>query len=146
MANNLSEQMKGLSLENDKIVGKCLDREINFCLNVEQRFTEFLFEQPVGLRFVYSKILITLLFLSEKRLSARDATTVCSVTEKCFNQDVHKLGWCANYKIDQERVEVGNFNHSLMFSCVKNSEAGWGKNDDVSEENLCECIMCEGYA
>ena len=116
MANNLREQMKGLSLENDKIVGKCLDSEINFWLNVEQRFAESQFEQLVGLRFVYGKISITLFFLSEQRLSARDACTVCLLTEECFNQDIHKLGWCANYKIDQERVETSNFNYRLMFS------------------------------
>ena len=32
--------MKGLSLENDNTPGKCLDIEINFFLNVEQRFAE----------------------------------------------------------------------------------------------------------
>ena len=142
MANNLSEQMKGLSLENDKIAGKCLDSEINFCLNVEQWFAESQFEQPVDFRFVYGKISITLFFLSEKRLSARDAGTVCPLTEECFNQDMHKLGWCANYKIDQGRVKAGNFNYRLMFLYMNNSEVRWGKNADVSEDNLCKCIMC----
>ena len=54
--------MKGFTLENDKIAGKCLDTEINFCLNVEQQFAESHFEQPIGLRFVYGKISITLFF------------------------------------------------------------------------------------
>ena len=84
--------------------------------------------------------------MSEKRFSGRDAGTVCSLTEEYFNQNMHKPGWCANYKIDQERVEAGNFNYHLMFSYINYSEARWGKNDDVSEENLCKCIMCEAYA
>ena len=115
-------------------------------MNVDQQFAESQSEQPVGLGFVYGKISVTLFFLSEKRLSARDAGTVCSLTEECFNQDMHKLGWCANYKIDQERVEAGNFNYRLMFSYINNSEARWGKNNDVSEENLFKCIMREAYA
>ena len=40
MAEKLNEQMKGLSLETENIAGKCLDTEINFCSNVEQRFAE----------------------------------------------------------------------------------------------------------
>ena len=54
--------MKGFTLENDKIAGKCLDTKINFCLNVEQQFAESHFEQSIGLRFVYGKISITLFF------------------------------------------------------------------------------------
>ena len=42
-------------------------------MNVEHRFSESSFEQPVALRFVYGKISIALFFLSEKRLIARDA-------------------------------------------------------------------------
>ena len=45
--------MKGFTLENDKIAGKCLDTKINFCLNIEQQFAESHFEQPIGLRFVF---------------------------------------------------------------------------------------------
>ena len=73
MAEKLSNQMKDLSLESDKILGKSLETELNFCLNVEHRFSETSFKQPVGLIFVYGKISITLFFLSEKRLSAPDA-------------------------------------------------------------------------
>ena len=134
VAEKLKEQMKGLSLETDKIVGKCLDTEINFCLNVEQRFAESGFEQPIGLRFVYGKILITLFFLSEKRFSAPDAGTICTVAEECFSKEMSKLGWCTNYKIEQER-----------FSYINHSRAHWGRNDDVSKEDLCNCIMCEPY-
>ena len=53
MAEKLSKQMKGLSLENDKIIDKCLNSEINFHLNVEQQFAESKFVQPVGLSFVW---------------------------------------------------------------------------------------------
>ena len=73
MAEKLSNQMKDLSLESDKILGKSLETVLNFCLNVEFLCLESSFEQTVGLRFVYSKIYITLFFLSEKILSAPDA-------------------------------------------------------------------------
>ena len=145
MAEKLNEQIKGLSLENDKIAGKCLDTEINFCLNVEQRFAESHFEQPVGLRFVYGKISITLFFLSEKRLSTPDAGTVCTVAEECLSKEMRQLGWCANYKIEQERTVVGDFNYCLMFSYINNSKDRWGRYDDVSEEDICNCILCEPY-
>ena len=62
MAEKLSNQMKNLSLESDKVLGKSLETELNFCLNVEHRFFESSFEQPVRLRFVYGKISITLFF------------------------------------------------------------------------------------
>ena len=145
VAEKLNEQMKGLSLETDKIVGKCLDTEINFCLSVDQRFAESGFEQPIGLKFVYGKILITLFFLSEKRLSAPDAGTICTVAEECFSKEMSKLGWCTNYKIEQERAVVGDFKYRLMFSYINHSRAHWGRNDDVSKEDLCNCIMCEPY-
>ena len=62
MAEKLSNQTKDLSLEYDKILGKSLETEPNFCLNVEHCLLESSFEQPVGLRFVYGKISITLFF------------------------------------------------------------------------------------
>ena len=123
MAEKLNEQMKGLSLENDKIAGKCLDTDIKFCLNVEQRYAESHFEQPIGLRFVNDKISITLFFLSEKRLSAPDAGNVCTIAEECFNKEMRQLNWCANYKIEQERAVVRDFDYRLMFSYISNSKA-----------------------
>ena len=136
--------MKDLSLESDKILGKSLETELNFCLNVKHRFLESSFEQPVGLRFVYGKISITLFFLSEKRLSTPDAGKVCTIAEVCFNQEMHKLGWCANSEIDQEKAAVGDFNYRLIFSCINNSKAPWaGSVGKEEEENLCNCITCE---
>ena len=143
MAEKLNEQMKGLSLENDKIASKCLDTEINFCLKVEQGFAESNFEQPIGLRFVYGKIWITLFFLSEKRLSASDAGTVCIIAEECFSKKMRQLGWCANYKIEQEIAVVCDFNYCLMFSYINNSKARWDRNDDLSKKDLCNCIIRE---
>ena len=115
MAEKLSNQIKDLSLESDKIPGKSLETELNFCLNVEQRFLESSFEQPVGLRFVYGKISITLFFLSEKRLSATDTGKACIIAENCFNREMHKLGWCANYKIHQVKAAVDDFNYRVIF-------------------------------
>ena len=146
MAEKLSNQMKDLSLESDKVLGKSLETELNFCLNVEHRFLESSFERPVRLRFVYGKISITLFFLSEKRFSAPDAGKVCTIAEDYFNREMHKLGWSANYKIDQEKAAFGGFNYRLIFSYINNSKACWaGSVGEQEEENLCNCIMCEFY-
>ena len=60
---------------------------------------------------------------------------------------MHKLGWCANYKIDQEKAAVGDFNYKLIFSYISNSKVGWaGRVREEKEENLCNCITCEFYA
>ena len=133
MAEKLSNQMKDVSLESDKILGKSLESS---------------FEQPVGLRFVYGKICITLFvcFLYEKRLSATDAGRACTIAEDCFNREMHKLGWCANYKINQEKAAVGDSNYRLIFSYINNSKARWaGSVEEEEEEKLCNCIMCEFY-
>ena len=99
-----------------------------------------------GLRFVYDKISVTLFFLSEKRLSAPNAGTIYTIAEECFSKEMCQLGWSADYKIEQERAVVGDFNYRLMFSYINNSKAHWSRNDDVSEEDLCKCIMCESYS
>ena len=142
--------MKDLSLESDKILCKSLENELKFCLNVEHRFLELSFEQPVGLRSVYGKIFITIFFfffLSEKRLSAPDAGKVGTIAEDFFNREMHKLRWCTNYKIDQEKAVVDDFNCRLICSYISNSKARWaGSVGEEEEENLCNCIMCEFYA
>ena len=85
--------------------------------------------------------------MSEKRLSAPDAGKVYAIAEDCFNREMHKLGWCVNYKIDQEKAAVGDFNYRLIFSHINNSKARWaGSIGEEEEENLCNCIMCEFYA
>ena len=82
--------------------------------------------------------------MSEKRLSTPDAGKVCTIAEDCFNQEIHKLGWCANSEIDQEKAAVGDFNYRLIFSCINNSKAPWaGSVGKEEEENLCNCITCE---
>ena len=61
MAEKLSNQMKELSFEPDKMLGKSLETELNFCLNLKDRFLKSTFDQRAGLRFVYGKISINLL-------------------------------------------------------------------------------------
>ena len=41
--------------------------------------------------------------------NAADAGTLCTTAEDCFNKEMHRLGWCANYMIDQEGAVVGDF-------------------------------------
>lgn len=106
----LSNQIKELSLEPDKILGNSLETELNFCLKVKNRFLKSTLEQRAGLRFVYGKLSINLFFLSEERLWEADARTICTIVEDCFENKIRRLGWCANYKTDQKRVVVGNLN------------------------------------
>ena len=57
------------------------------------------------------KSLSTYFFCLKKRLGKSDAIKDCSITEDCFEQKVHSLGSCANYKIDQERAEINDLNY-----------------------------------
>ena len=80
--------------------------------------------------------------MSEKRLSAPDAGKACTNAENCFNREMHKLGWCANYKIHQEKAAVGDFNYRLIFSYINSSKARWsGSVGEEEEENVCNCIV-----
>ena len=67
MAERLSNQMKELNLVRDKILDKSLETELNFCMNVKDRFLKTLFDERIVLKFMYGKISINLFFLSEKR-------------------------------------------------------------------------------
>lgn len=138
--------MKELSLEPDRVLAKSLETELNIYLDVEHRFFESTFEQPVGLRPVYGKISTTLFFLTEKRLNAMDAGKVCTIAQDCFREEMHSIGWCANYKIDQEGAVVGDFKYRLMFSYINSSKVGWGGSFGEEKGNLCNCIRCDCYA
>ena len=84
MAESLSNQMKELSLEPVQLLDESLATELNFCTAVKDCFLNAIFDQRIVLRFVYGKICIKLVFLSEKRLGESDAHKVCSVVEDCF--------------------------------------------------------------
>ena len=86
MAESISNQMKGLSLKPDKILGKFLETELNFCESVKDLFVKRKFKQPIVLRYTYSKIYIMLFFMSEKRLGESDANNILSIVEECFEQ------------------------------------------------------------
>lgn len=59
-------------------------------------------------------------------MNAADAGTLCTIAEDCFNKEMHRLGWCANYMIDQEGAVVGDFKYKLMFMYINNSKVRWG--------------------
>ena len=86
MAESISNQMKGLSLEPDKILGKYLEAELNFCESMKDLFVKRKFKQPIVLRYTYSKIYVMLFFMSEKRLGESDANNILSTVEECFEQ------------------------------------------------------------
>ena len=54
--------MKELSLERDKILGKSLETELNFCTNAKDWFLITSFDQGIVLKFMYGKISINLFF------------------------------------------------------------------------------------
>lgn len=62
----LSNQMKELSLEPDKILGNSLEIELNFCLKKKDQFLKSTLEQRAGLRFVYGKLSINFFFCLKK--------------------------------------------------------------------------------
>ena len=66
MAESLRNQMENLSLEPDKIIGKSLDSELEFCTSVKGYFLNTESDQRVVFRFMLDKICINLFFLSEK--------------------------------------------------------------------------------
>ena len=79
--------------------------------------------------------------MSEKRLGESDARKICTIAEDCFEHEMHSFGWCANYKIDQERAVIDDLNYSLTFTYINNSKARW-TGCTVSakeEEKLCKC-------
>ena len=77
-----------------------------------------------------------------------DANKVCAIAEDCFEQKMHSLGWCANYKVDQERAEIDDLNHTVTFTYINNCKARWtgSINSAEEEEKLCKYFMCEFYS
>ena len=63
MAESVSDQMKQLSLEPDKILGKSLEAELQFCESVKDLFLKRKFNQRIALGHSYSKIYVTLFFI-----------------------------------------------------------------------------------
>ena len=62
------------------------------------------------------KICINLFFLSEKRLGESDASKVCPMTEDCFeqkNESMRGHGWCANFKMNQDRVCLSDLKYRV---------------------------------
>ena len=103
--------MENLSLEPDRIIGKSLDTELKFCASVKDCFLNTEFHQRVVFRFTLGKICMDLFFLSEKRLGESDANKICAMSEDCFeqkNESMRSHCWCANFKMGQERVCLGN--------------------------------------
>ena len=86
MAESISNQMKGLSLKPDKILGKFLETELNFCESVKDLFVKRKFKQCIAFEYAYSKIDVMLFFISEKRLGESDANNILSIAEECFEQ------------------------------------------------------------
>ena len=64
MAESLRNQMEILCLEPDRILGKSLDIELEFCTSAKDCFLNTEFDQHVVFKFMLDKICIKLFFLS----------------------------------------------------------------------------------
>ena len=57
--------------------------------------------------------------MSEKRLGEAEANDILSIVEKCFereNKILHRLGWCADFKIERERIGIDDLNFRTTLS------------------------------
>ena len=146
MAEGISDQMKQLSLEPDKILGKSLKAELQFCESVKDLFVKRKFNQRIALGYLYSKIYVTLFFMSEKRLGEAEANNILSIVEKCFereNKILRGLGWCANFKIETEKIGIDDLNSRTTLSFVNNFVARWvGSVSSKGEETPCNYNLC----
>ena len=143
MAESFRNQMENLSLEPDRIIRKSLDTELEFHTSVKDCFLNTEFNQHVVFRFMLGKIAINLFFLSEKRLGESDANKICAMTEDSFekkNESMNSLGWCANFKMDQERAYLSNLKYRVMFTCINKFKACW--TGSIEKETSCACFIC----
>ena len=88
MAESLSEQMKELSLETDKILGKYLAVELKFRESVKDLFLKRKFDQRIVFGYINSKTYVTLFFMSEKRLGESDANDILSIVKNALNKKI----------------------------------------------------------
>ena len=147
VAESSRNQMENFSLEPDGIIGKSLDTEWEFCTSVKDCFLNTEFDQCVVFRFMVGKICINLFFLSEKRLGESDANKICKMTEDCFeqkNESMRSHGWCANFKMDQERVCLGDLGYRVMFTYINKFKAHW--TGSIEEETPCACFTCKCFS
>ena len=57
--------------------------------------------------------------MSEKSLGEAEANDILSIVEKCFereNQILRRLGWCANFKMESERIGIDDLNFRTTLS------------------------------
>ena len=57
--------------------------------------------------------------MPEKRLGEAEANDILSIVEKCFEQEnkiLRGLGWCANFKIESERIGIDDLNFRTILS------------------------------
>ena len=98
-------------------------------------------------RFMLAKLCINFLFLCEKSLGESNATKICAMTEDCFeqkNEGMHIHGWCANFKINQERVCLANLKYRVMFTHINKFKDHW--TGSIEEETSCACFMCKFFS
>ena len=84
--------------------------------------------------------------MSEKRLGEAEANDILQIFEKCFereNKILRGLGWCANFKIESEKIGIYDLNFRTTLSFVNNFVARWvGSVSSKDEETPCNCDLC----
>ena len=144
MAECISEQMKELSLESDKIIGKSIEAELKFCRSMKNLFVKRKFNQRIVFGYSYSKIYVMLFFMYEKRLGESDANDILSIVEECFEQKnkiLHNLSCCANFKIELERINIDNLKFRTTLTFINNFVARW-VGSVRNEGTSCRCDSC----
>ena len=102
------------------------------------------FDQRIVIGYINSKIYVTLFFMFEKRFAESDANNILSIVEECFqlkNKILDDLGWCANFKIDIERINTDNLKFRTTLTFINNFVTCWF-NSISSEETPCRCDSC----
>ena len=64
------------------------------------------------------------------------------MTEDCFeqkNESMHSHGWCANFKMDQERVCLCDLKYRVMFTYIIKFKARW--TSSIEGKMPCACFM-----
>ena len=56
---------------------------------------------------------------------------------------MRSLGWCSNFKMDQERVCLNDLKYRIMFTYINIFRARW--TGSIEEETSCVYILCVNF-
>ena len=98
-----------ISVEEQKIIGENLTAELGFCKTVEECFHKKSFGQKILFRYTHSKWLMSFFFFTWKERLMKKPYVNLLIALK-------KLGWCANYQVQTEKVVMKEFYSRIRVS------------------------------